>query len=335
MKGEQQETEEQPAGGSENLEQAITLELGGGKDEQPNPSDTGKKAPGEGEDRTHKPDANEDPDLDLGLDDKGQARKVKLSQVKEWEKGFMLQSDYTKKTQELAAEREQVKEMFGILEHLKKNPEKARKIVAILDEKAEDIKEKKEDLKEQEDEIDKILNDLPEDDPYAVVLRKQKATIAAMQAESKNVLTDLQKRLDSYENNLVKRTESEWQEQAKAVLTDALNKTSAALEFVDDDEKAEWRRNVLMAILKEKRPVNSEEEFRAYVKEIGDKVGKDMATRGEKYVKRYLTKKEGPKPPSKPAAPAQPEKKPGDQESDTLQDQLEKELQNELKNNPQ
>ncbi len=335
MEGEQIE-EGQENAEEKSLEEAIT----GGEPkpaqdpEQPTPEGD-RKNPPDPKDRTPEPGKDDDPEIDLGLDDKGQARKVKRSQILEWEKGHMLQADYTKKTQELSEQREQVKELFGILEHLKKNPKKAEKVIAILDEKEDALQDKNQDLKEQKDEIDELLKDLPDDDPYAVALRKQRATISAMQAENKKVLNDLQKRLDAYENGQAQRIESEGAEKAKAVLTDALDKTAAGLKFIDDEEKARWRKEVLTYILHNRKEINSEEEFRAFVKEAGEKVSKDMDVVGEKYVKHYLTKKGQPFEPSGPSKPkgqGSEKKEPAPQTGDELQTLLENELSNELKN---
>lgn len=48
--------------------------------------------------------------------------KVTPEQIMEWRSGNLRQSDYTKKTQELARQREQMKEALEVFDHLKKNP---------------------------------------------------------------------------------------------------------------------------------------------------------------------------------------------------------------------
>lgn len=49
--------------------------------------------------------------------------KVTPEQIMEWRSGNLRQSDYTKKTQELARQREQMHEALELFEHLKKNPQ--------------------------------------------------------------------------------------------------------------------------------------------------------------------------------------------------------------------
>jgi ABC-type nitrate/sulfonate/bicarbonate transport system substrate-binding protein len=89
----------------------------------------------------------------------------------------MLEADYRKKTQELSAEKATLKEVVEIIDFLKKNPKKAEKVMAILEEKEEKLEQQKQALEEKEDEIDKALKDLPEDDPYAKLLRGMKAQL--------------------------------------------------------------------------------------------------------------------------------------------------------------
>lgn len=48
--------------------------------------------------------------------------EVKLDEIKEWYKGHLRQSDYTKKTQELARQREEVQEAVELFEYLQQNP---------------------------------------------------------------------------------------------------------------------------------------------------------------------------------------------------------------------
>jgi hypothetical protein len=48
--------------------------------------------------------------------------KVTPAQIKEWQSGSLRQSDYTKKTQEIARQREELKEAQELFEYLKANP---------------------------------------------------------------------------------------------------------------------------------------------------------------------------------------------------------------------
>jgi predicted DNA binding CopG/RHH family protein len=52
--------------------------------------------------------------------------KVKFDDIKEWQKGHMRQSDYTKKTQEVAKQRQEAKEALEVFNYLKNNPQIAQ-----------------------------------------------------------------------------------------------------------------------------------------------------------------------------------------------------------------
>lgn len=55
--------------------------------------------------------------------------QLTLEQIKEFKQGYLRQSDYTKKTQILAQERERLKEAVELYEYLQNNPEIAQKLV--------------------------------------------------------------------------------------------------------------------------------------------------------------------------------------------------------------
>jgi hypothetical protein len=57
--------------------------------------------------------------------------KVRLDDVREWKKGSLRQSDYTRKTQELAAQRKQMQEAVELYEFLQKNPTYAQKLAEL------------------------------------------------------------------------------------------------------------------------------------------------------------------------------------------------------------
>lgn len=61
-------------------------------------------------------------------------REISVDKITEWEKGYLRQSDYTKKTQELSSLRENVQNLIDVQEHLKKYPAKWDRIKTILDE---------------------------------------------------------------------------------------------------------------------------------------------------------------------------------------------------------
>jgi hypothetical protein len=66
--------------------------------------------------------------------------KVKFDDVKEWRKGYLRQSDYTKKTQEIAQQREQQKDAIELYEFLQNNPTYAQKLTELAEQEQVPVK---------------------------------------------------------------------------------------------------------------------------------------------------------------------------------------------------
>lgn len=75
-----------------------------------------------GVDETNDSSSNETSTVDDGMYDIPGIGKVSADEIKEWKQGNLRQSDYTRKTQELARQREQNKDAMDLYEHLQKNP---------------------------------------------------------------------------------------------------------------------------------------------------------------------------------------------------------------------
>ena len=263
----------------------------------------------------------DDPEFDLGTDEKGQPLKFKKSQILEFHKGNMLNSDYTKKTQEIAAQKAELKEMFDIVEHLKANPKKAERIIAILDEKEEAAQEKV-------DEIDEALKQLDPNDPGAKALRALKAKTEQLLKNNQ----ELQTKLGSFEQKTKSIEEQEATKQATTVLTTALDNVSKELKFEDDDDKADWRNMVLTHLVNNPKKYASEEEFLTTINEVSQKEHERLTKQIERHTSRYIKSKGGPTVPAHPAGTgAKPLTKKPDMEN--LQDILEEALSAEEKTN--
>lgn len=271
----------------------------------------------------------EDPEFDFGVDEKGQPLKFKKSQVLEFRKGSMLQSDYTKKTQEIAAQREELKEMFSLIEHLKANPKKAERIIKILDEKEEQAQEKV-------DELEDVLKTLDPNDPYA-------KTLMALRAQNQQLLKstqDMQTRLNSFEQKTQTIEQAEATKQAESVLQKALDDTATSLKFDDDADKSDWRKAVLTFLVNNPKKYNNEGEFLAEIGNIGNAEYDALVKRNERITARYIKSKG-----TSPEVPAHPSggggaplsRKPslgGKGTENNLQEVLEEAFHAEAKSNP-
>lgn len=253
---------------------------------------------------TAKPPVTEDPEFDLG-----EGKKAKLSQIKDWEKGSMLQSDYTKKTTELAEQRKEVQDLVNLANFLKANPEKLKKVIAVLEDKVEEAKEK----------IEEKLEDLDPNDPYAKPFSKLLSQIDS-----------LHKRLDTYEQKEVASVEEGKVVEAQQVLTKTLEDTVKELKFDDFDNDEEvkgfWRNSVLSYLKDHPKNYADANDFVNTIKEIGKKYFDGIVKIGEVKLKKYLTSKNVPPPAIAPTATGVPVKKETKPDMDNLQDVLQREF---------
>ena len=271
----------------------------------------------------------EDPDFDLGLDEDGKTPlKFKRSQLLEFKKNSMLQADYTKKTQELAAEKANLKEVVSIIEHLKKNPKQAEQIIKILEAKEEVAQEEEVDLKKEIEKIDVLLKDLPADDPYAQALRSSK-TIAQQTLKQNQ---KLQERLDQLDLGQKTESENKLVQESEQTLQEVLSSKEKALSFTDPEEAAHWKKLTLLHLVNNPKEYDgmSKEDFTAHFNKIADQIHADIVKFGEKAVNRYIKSKGGPGGVPVVGAgvvPAAPGKDPITQEN--LQGSIEKALEEE------
>lgn len=80
--------------------------------------------PTQAETPTQNPQGETTPPNTITIDGK----EIPVDEIKEWQNGYLRQSDYTKKTQELAREKEQVQEALNLYNYVKSNPEAAQQV---------------------------------------------------------------------------------------------------------------------------------------------------------------------------------------------------------------
>jgi len=233
----------------------------------------------------------DDPEIDLGEE------KAKRSQILEWKKANLLQSDYTKKTQDLAQQRKELDELVKFADYLKANPAKLQKVLAALEDKAEVAQDKQEAITTE-------LEGLDPNDPYAKALRQQ---LTAIKAE----LKPLQQKLTELEARDKQSEQKQMVAQAQQVLSKTLEDVTKTLTFDNDEEKATWRSMVLSYLKDNPRDYTDENDFNSTIKEVGKKHYDALQKIGEAKVKKYLeSKKTIPVPPATGAQGAVLSKKP-------------------------
>ena len=245
------------------------------------------------------PSATDDPEVELEAE-----KKLKLSELK---KGYMLNEDYTKKTQELAEQRKEVDELRQLSQFLKANPKKLEKVIAVLDEKEEAIAEKREEISDE-------LQGLDPNDPIAKKLRAQEEMLKGMQ----KTLDDMRKgQEETQKQTLV--------QQAQQVLTKTLDEVTKEL-AIEEDDKTVWRQMVLSHLKDNPRNYVDEADFTKSIKEIGKRYFDTIAKIGERSVAKHLKSKSGVVPAGAAASGEPLKKKPTmDNLEDIIKEELEKE----------
>ena len=241
----------------------------------------------------------DDPEIQL---EGGQ--KIKLSELK---KGYMMQSDYTTKTQELSEQRKEVEELRQLADFLKANPKKLERIIAILDEKEEAIAEKAAEIKDE-------LAELPEDDPYVKQLKTMMKT-----------LKDLQKEIGAIKQDRDASQQEVLISQAQQVLSKTLDEVAKGYQFEDDEEKGLWRTMVLSFLKDNPKDYQDEADFTNTIKGIGKKYFDAFTKLTEKKVAKYV-KSKGGQVPTTPTTPGSPMKKKPSMENldEVIAEELEK-----------
>ncbi len=302
------------------------------------PGEDSAAAPAADPNATPAQEANQDPEIDIGgtkvkksvldaldidLDDK---RKVKLADLR---KGYMQNDDYTKKTQELAAERAKNKELLDWSNLVVKNPKFANILAtltdkgitntgfneAILDKVLAALEDKQEAAAQRTDQLEDALKNMDPLDPnyeaFKQALEKNKAL--------EQRINGLEQKIQGTEAQTQQQKQQQAIQQAQTKITSALDAMTDpakpdSLKFTSPEEKALWRKEVLFFLAHNPRKINSEEDFDNLLKEVGTQVHSQINKMFEARLAAHLQKKpqlpaQQPGPNGKPpAAPADPNK---------------------------
>jgi len=345
----------------EGLQDAIEQELNaqntdgtqqpGAEEQQPPAQPAGEQPPA--------PAPEADPDIDIGgtkvkksvleafdIDLEG-GKKVKLADLR---KGFMLNEDYTKKTQELSAERQKNKELLDWASLVVKNPKFANILAtltdkgitntgfneALLDKVLAALDDKQQAAAAKSDELEEALKNMDPLDPNYEVFKQALEKNRALEQR----LSGLEQKIQGTEAQTLKHAqETEKQARDQAIQQAQTRITSAldalvdpakpdSLKFFTPEEKALWRKEVLFVLAHNPREIKSEEDFNALIKDVGAQVHGHLNKMFEARLAEYLKTKKGPSLP--PAAPGnQPpaaQNKPLSEQT-TLQDKITSELE--------
>ena len=237
----------------------------------------------------------QEPEFDLG-----EGRKVKLSEVKEWEQGNLRQADYTKKTQELSQEREELKQLKEFGNYLKANPKKMEKVLKVIEEKEEAVKQ--------------TIEGIDDNDP----------TIQYMKQQNEIVLGELK----SLKSQLQQRTQVDQVKTAQQMLNGTLDESVKSLDL-STEEKGIHRQLVLSHLKDNPKDYSNEGAFKSEIQDLSKTYYGKLKKLGEDKLKVYLRSKETPEPPGTPSVPGSPPARTFS--IDSLQQDIEKALEDSVK----
>ena len=237
----------------------------------------------------------QEPEFDLG-----EGRKVKLSEVKEWEQGNLRQADYTKKTQELSQEREELKQLKEFGNYLKANPKKMEKVLKVIEEKEEAVKQ--------------TIEGIDDNDP----------TIQYMKQQNEIVLGELK----SLKSQLQQRTQVDQVKTAQQMLNGTLDESVKSLDL-STEEKGIHRQLVLSHLKDNPKDYSNEGAFKSEIQDLSNNSSGKLKKLGGDELKVCLKSKETPEPPGTPAVPGSPLARTFS--IDSLQQDIEKALEDSVK----
>lgn len=261
----------------------------------------------------------DDPEFELEFAQGGKKEKKKLK-LSELHKGYMLNEDYTRKSQEVSAEREKLKDLLEWAGGVRSNPVLSN-IIMTITEKAfgkdgvnteylnkilpavsEKVEEKKEELAVKNDEIESVLKDIDPESPYAKLLKN----IWAANQQQLVKISELEKKMGTIEKTHTERNEAETrqaQEQAvnaaQQVLTSTLDdmldpEKEGHFDIKSDSSKVLFRELVLGKLSKLRGDIKTKEDFVTVIKDAGKAVYQLLQKMNEDTLSGYIKTKRLP-----------------------------------------
>ena len=278
---------------ADSIEQSIVEKL---ENEEISTSEPNKPAQ---EPQTPQEPVKEEPAQEAEFD-LGDGRKVKLSEIKTWEQGNLRQADYTKKTQELSQEREELKQLKEFGNYLKANPKKMEKVLKVIEEKEEAVKQ--------------TIEGIDENDPNIQYTKQQ----------NKLILGEIQ----SLKTQLQQRTQQDQVKSAQQMLNGTLDESVKSLDL-SNEEKGIHRQLVLSHLKDNPKDYSHEGAFKSEIQDLSKTYYEKLRKLGEDKLKTYIKSKNTPEPSGLPSVPGSAPVKSFSIEN--LQQDIEKMLKDDVK----
>lgn len=262
---------------------------------------------------------NKDPELDIGeMDDKGQSKKYKLSEIKERAKWIRENTPLINAAVSMRKEftdNPELSKAFTTFwgkafENNKYNPEFVGKMGQFLEGKQEQIESKIDEKTDDIKEMETLLTELDSDSPQAKILKSNIANLKALRVQLSQTLESnkaMQAKIDGiekfktgFEKNQADGLRQR-DEQAASELFDKEFKTLTAKEktdgyFIEDSEDlSELERLVRESVASEAgskdSKITNDDAFLESIRRNAKAAFEKISKRKEKYVNDYLKKK--------------------------------------------
>ena len=290
----------------------------------------------------------DDPEFELEFGEEGKKEKKKLK-LSELHKGYMQNDDYTKKTQEVSSQKEQIKDLIAWSDLVKKDPEavklviflsqalesgKKERIAKAISAFEEKVEEKKVETEEKIEDLQKELEGLDPESPeykFAAKILKQNQALLKKFADIEGRVNTTTEKLSETEKAKAKEAEGKAVEQASKVLNDTLasltDPKTGEVKFDSDEGSALWKKLVLSHLKDHPQEYKTADDFVKTVKQVGKDMYSLITKHGEAVLAKHIKSKETHVP-GGPAASGDPA--PKALTIDNLQSNLEKALEEEL-----
>lgn len=306
-------------------ENELSVELGAQPEESMATPETKVES---AQDKSQKP-VDEDPEFEVDAADeagKPTKQKLKLSELK---KGYLRESDYTRKTQEISALKERYRNVEEFLTRVNSH-DGLRKLInsivvkAGLDEgKINDevvnkylglIEDKKEAIVDDQKEIESVLSELDPDGPHYKILKRQ----LEQNKEQLKKIAALEQKISGFDKFQTTLTEQQQNEQLQKATTEAATVMETTLKdladtskggykFIHDTEKQRWESTVNAILKTIQWPQNTTlDMFRDAIKKAGKTAFDHITREREAYQAAFLgsKKQDQAATPAKSKAPA-------------------------------
>lgn len=249
-------------------------------------------------------------DFDSHQIDLGDGKKVSLADLR---KGFMFNEDYTKKTQDLSAEKEKLADLIKFADAVRKNPKMVKAIIGLTEKGLSDevvldrVLQALEGVVEKtEENLDELLKGIDPESPEGKIIKGMQAQIDALKKRLEQTDQTIKDTTTKISDREAQEAIGAAQQVLNETLGDLADPKKGGFEFDTETGQKLWRMLVISFLKDNPKVYENEEDFVKTVKEVGKQMHAALQKHGEAKLKKYLKSKESPLPAALGAGGEQP-----------------------------